>query len=199
MVGALSKAAEVVISAVALALTKSEPVQLDITELAVEIIGRDKSGAPDLRKSFEVQTVVLVRAKDGIARDVDPLTYFKGRKIGVTHGAAYLALLHGAGILVDDGASDMERNIGKLLRGRIDGYGTTLVNPTDIDALIAARHGTSIVRLEKPLRVSRTWFVASKAFYASHTEQVEAMWNWTAVNARLQFGELVKSYENAKP
>jgi hypothetical protein len=157
----------------------------------------DPSGNPDKAKALQLVTVVYVRARDKIAKDVNPATYFKGRKLGIMHGAPYAETLRKAGIDVDDGAQEAFRNLEKLARGRVDGFAGAMVSPNDLDAFIEKRFGKEIVRLDIPLRTAHLWLAFSKEYYASNRTQVDAMWNWYGSNGQRRLQDILKTY-NAK-
>lgn len=174
------------------------PLNATPTDSAIAAMPLDPAGKPDPRRSFEATTYVFVRASDNIAADVDTAAYFKGRRLGMVQGIAYAAQLRAEGYLIDSGASDLERNIDKLLLGRVDGYAATVTTPTDLDEVLRVRYGSQVRRLDRPIRSSRTYLAASKPYYAAHAARVEAMWQWIAVHGRQQLTALVREYEHEK-
>jgi ABC-type amino acid transport substrate-binding protein len=165
--------------------------QSDLANAALPV---DKQGLLDTRRSIEAYTMVMVRSADALAPDIDTAEYFKGRRLGMSHGISYVAALRASGILVDDGAINMERNINKLLLGRVDGYAMTMTSPTDFDAELRIRYHDKLMRLNRPIRVSNTWLAVSKAYYERYPERVDTMWEWIGVNARTHMREALKRY-----
>ncbi|HEY0063844.1 MAG TPA: hypothetical protein VGC21_17130 [Telluria sp.] len=98
------------------------------------------------------------------------------------------------GILVDDGAHDGARNLEKLARARIDGYAATMVAPNKMDASVAAKFGTQLMRLKTPLRVHHFWLAFSKTYYAGNQEAVDTMWIWMGAHADQRFNWHVDQY-----
>jgi hypothetical protein len=172
------------------------PLEMRADNPAGVVFPMDKNNRIDQDRSFRNLIAVFVNARDkgGPAADIDPSHHFQGRLIGTTHGAAYADQLRQAGIKVDDGAADIAANVEKLKLHRIDGFAVTLIEPNDMDAIIAARYGGEIVRLEKPLSTTRIWLASNRAYYEGHRDQVEAMWTWLGTNGRTRFNELVKKY-----
>ena len=152
------------------------------------------NGARDPDKAVAAVTIVLVRAADRIAAGTDPGRYFIGRKLGVSHGAAYAIALRAAGLTIDDGATNLERNLEKLRLGRIDGVTVTVTATDEFDGYLRTHIGSDIARLDKPLRVAHTWLAFSKAYYEANGPQVEAMWAWIKANGRSEFREIIKKY-----
>ncbi|MES2297961.1 MAG: transporter substrate-binding domain-containing protein [Pseudomonadota bacterium] len=157
-----------------------------------------KNGKLDADSGLPLVSVVFVRSSDAIARDVDTMRHLQGRTIGINHGAMYAEGLRQAGVRVDDGASDVARNIEKLRRGRIDGYAVTLVSAQDMDGFIAAHFAGELTRLEKPLQSSHVWLAVNKAYYARNREQVDAIWAWVARNGRTRFAQLLDIYSHGQ-
>jgi hypothetical protein len=155
----------------------------------------DKQGALDRERSLKMYTMVFVRADDKFARDGDPMRVLAGKKLATNFGAPYAAPLRQAGFDVDDGALNMGRNFDKLLRHRVDAVVISLTAPSDLDALILADHGTSIVRLEKPIRQANIWIATSRQFYTANRDTAESIWNWLGANGRSRFTQLMKKYE----
>ncbi len=157
----------------------------------------DRHGNPDPERALRTYIVVFVRAADKLARDTDPGRLLVDKKVGINHGSTLGPLLRQAGIIVDDGATEMARNLDKLQRKRVDAFVVSAANMDDMDATVAARFGGTIVRLDKPLRVSSVWLATSKSFYQANPAQVEAMWAWIGANAARRFAEILKKYEQA--
>ncbi len=155
----------------------------------------DKLGALDRERSLKMYTMVFVRADDKLARDGDPMRVLAGKKLGTNFGAPYAAPLRQAGFEVDDGALNMGRNFDKLLRHRIDAVVISLTAPTDLDAVVMADHGSSIVRLEKPIRQANIWIATSRQFYTNNRETTESIWAWLGANGRNRFTQILKKYE----
>ncbi len=154
----------------------------------------DKNGKLERANSVQVVTVVFVRADDAQAAALDTAQFFQHHLMGTIHGAPYVPALRAAGIRVDDGAIDAARNIEKLRLKRIDGFAVALSAPDDMDAFVAARFGSAIVRLPKPLRSANVWLAANPAYYRAHREQVDAMWRWLGSQGSSRFGGLIKKY-----
>lgn len=171
------------------------PLNATPSDVQIAAMPLDADGGPDPRRSIEATTYVFVRSKDRIPAGVDTAAYFKGRRIGIIHGIAYAGQLRADGYLVDAGATDLDRNIDKLLLGRIDGYAATLTGPTDLDEVLRLRYGGQVQRLERPIRHSRTYLAASRQYYAAHTARVEAMWQWVGVHGRRHLTTLIREYE----
>lgn len=154
----------------------------------------DKQGQPDRDKALQLVTIVFVRMADKIPKQSDPMAYLKTHRLGVVHGAPYGDALRKAGIEVDDGALDANRNFDKLLRGRIDAFAVSLTSAQDMDAYIEKEFGKGITRLDTPVRATYIWFAVNKTYYANNREYVDAMWKWFAANGRRRFAELLRSY-----
>lgn len=154
----------------------------------------DRAGRLDRSRSMRMHTVLFVRARDGLARDTDTARLLVGRRIGVMHGASITQRMRDAGARVDDGAADAGRNLEKLRLGRIDAFAVPLVSPGDMDALVAARYGNEIVRLDRPAQTHHIYLVFNKHYYARHREQVETMWDWIGTNGNTRFVTLVRKY-----
>ncbi|MES2127845.1 MAG: hypothetical protein V4463_11290 [Pseudomonadota bacterium] len=152
------------------------------------------NGVRDTEKAIAATTIVLVRASDKLAIDTDPARYFLSHKLGVSHGASYVIPLRAAGLTIDDGATNLERNLEKLRLGRIDGCTLTVTELEEFDTHLRARIGSDIVRLDKPLRVAHTWLAFSRAYYDANGPQVETMWSWLKANRRSEFREIFKKY-----
>lgn len=157
------------------------------------VVPRDRSGALDRARAVRTRIIVLVRAADQLPADTPTPQYFRERVIGVPFGAPYTGLLRDAGIRVDDGALDLERNIAKLKLKRIDGVALSVSHSNDMDRIIAERHGDEIVRLRMPLFSSNIWLATNAAYYAAHKEQVEAVWTWMAAHQN-ELGGIMAKY-----
>jgi hypothetical protein len=162
----------------------------DMSKLAVPL---DKNGQIDIARSLQQFIVVFVRK--GTAIDIDPAQYLKGRIVGITHGAPYGKTIGAAGYVIDDGAMDPKSSFEKLLLHRIDGYATALVNPSDMDEVVASHYGGALVRLNQPLVETRIWLAFNKTYYENNRAQVEEMWDWAGKNANRRFAELLQKYE----
>jgi len=165
---------------------------------AVYALPLTRAGLLDRDKALRFNTVVFVRASDGLPRDTDPVTYFKSHALGANHGAAAAVQLRALGYQVDDGALETPRNLEKLLRRRIDGYVASLVSAGDMDRVVAASFGDQVVRIEKPLHTNNIWFAFSRSYYASNPKAVDAMWSWVGAQGHARFAEMVKRYENER-
>lgn len=165
------------------------------TDTRIAAIPLDSEGKADMQRSIEALTYVFVRSSDGVPRDIDTVSYFKGKRLGMIQGIAYATQLRSEGYIVDAGAIDLERNIDKLLLGRVDAYAATVTTPTDLDEVLRLRWGGKVQRLDRPIRSSRTFLAASKQYYAAHHARVDAMWQWIAANGRSQLTALIKEYE----
>jgi hypothetical protein len=156
---------------------------------------QDKHGALDRERSLKMYTMVFVRAEDKLARDGDPLKLLAGKKLATNFGAPYAAPLRQQGFEVDDGALNMERNFDKLMRHRVDAVIISMTAPNDMDAVVLADHGSSIVRLEKPIRQAHIWIATSRQFYNKNRETAESIWTWLGANGRNRFAQLLKKYD----
>jgi hypothetical protein len=171
------------------------PIDASAADLANFAYPLDKQGNVNKDKAFQLVTVVFVRAGDKVPKGINPFVHFKDKRLGAVHGAPYADLLRKAGIEVDDGALDANRNLEKLLRGRIDGFAVALASAQDMDSYIEEHFGKQITRLEVPLRTTHVWLAFNKAYYANNREQVEAMWTWFEKNGRKRFNEFLKNYD----
>jgi hypothetical protein len=163
------------------------------TELPPDIVlPRERSGAPDRSRAVHTSIIVLVRSADALPADTVTPRYFQDRVLGVTLGAPYADALREAGIRVDDGARDVDRNIAKLKLGRIDGVALSVGAPADMDPVIAERYGKEVARLRMPLFSSNIWLATNPAYYAAHRDQVEAVWTWMATHQHELAGMLAK-------
>ena len=174
--------------------------QIDIAQIDPDAQDMDQFAFPmkgdqlDRERALGQFVVVFVRAKDHLAAATEPLRYFKGRTLGVSHGASYTAQLRAAGIRVDDGALDAPGNLEKVLLGRIDGFAVTLSAAASMDDYMAQHYGRALVRLPRPLRSTHAWFGVNKAFYGAHRAQIDAMWDWLGTNGRTRYAALQKRY-----
>jgi hypothetical protein len=158
----------------------------------------DKTGKPDTSKAMRMHTFLFMRASDKVAVDADPQQLLSGKRIGVVHGAAITKPLRDLGYQVDDGAANANRNVEKLMLGRIDVFAISLVTPTDVDSLVTARFGKEIVRIDKPAQTMHMWLAFSKPYYVQNRERVEAMWRWVGSNGNARFGELLRKYDKVQ-
>lgn len=155
----------------------------------------DAGGGLDSSKAIKTHTIVFVRAADATQRQLKPARDFGQRWLGANYAAPAAASLRQLGFRVDDGALDAERNLEKLLRNRIDAYAISVAAPSDMDAWVAARFGSAIVRLEQPIQTNNVWLAVSKDYQARHPAQVAAMWNWVGEHGRSRFARIVRKYE----
>jgi polar amino acid transport system substrate-binding protein len=156
-----------------------------------------KNGKLDKERAVRMYTVVFVRAEDNLPATTDPRSYFMSHRLGLNNGASLAAQLRKSGYTIDDGAQDSARNLEKLVRGRIDGYGATMVSPTSFDATLNTKFGQKVVRLETPLRTNSFWLAFTKPYYEHNRGEVDSMWNWMGAHGNEQFAERVKQYEKA--
>ena len=153
---------------------------------------RDKAGNIDLDRAMHNALIVLVRAGDKLPASTQPMQYFKGKLLGVAQGQSYAARLRDAGLTIDDGARDLERNLEKLRLGRIDGVVVAAVSPEHLKATLA-RYKGAVVQLPQPLINTRVWLAFNDHFYRAHPAQVEALWTWLDVN-RHRLGYVMQKY-----
>jgi hypothetical protein len=151
-------------------------------------------GKPDRKRALRTMGVVYVRKADVAAAGANPRAYFKQHRLAALQGAALAAQLRAEGMNLDDGASDTMSNFEKVMLKRADGVAITVVNEKVTDGVIAGRYGGAMVRIETPIKTSYTWFATNKAFYESHRQQVESIWNWSGTQAPAQHDELLKKY-----
>lgn len=184
----------------ALASGAIDAMPMDATEEDAQLFAlpKDKAGRLDRSKALGYNTVVFVRAADNIPADTDPAVYFKTHSLGINHGASMVPQLQAQGYRIDEGALDTPRNLEKLLRKRIDGYGVSLVAVGDMDGVVAARYGTKVARLQKPLRTTNIWLGFSKAYYAENANATDSMWNWIGKHSAVRFRKLIKKYEDER-
>jgi polar amino acid transport system substrate-binding protein len=181
-----------------LGLTDAAPIDAVGNDTSKYVFPLDKQGNVSKEKAFQLVTIVFVRAKDNIPKGTQPQAYFKNKRLGSVHGAAYADQLRKMGIEVDDGALDANRNLDKLLRGRIDGFAVALTSAQDMDSYVEQRYGKDIVRLDVPLRTTHVWLAFNKTYYANNREHVELMWSWFEKNGRRRFNELLKIYDKER-
>jgi|GEM_PF-568702 len=153
---------------------------------------RDKKGNIDLDRAMHNTLVVLVRARDKLPATTDPMQYFQGKVLGVALGQSYTARLREAGLNIDDGGRDLERNIEKLRLGRVDGVVAAAVVPKHLK-LMLDRYKGAIVQLQQPLISTRVWLAFNESYYRAHRPQVEALWTWLDVN-RSRLGYTLEKY-----
>lgn len=156
---------------------------------------RDKAGKIDLNRAMHNTLVVLVRAQDKLPANTAPMAYFKGKVLGASQGLSYTPRLREAGLTIDDGGRDLERNIEKLRLGRVDGVVVSAVTPAHLKATLA-RYKGDVVQLPQPLVNTRVWLAFNEGFYRAHRAQVEALWTWLDVN-RSRFGYVLEKYRKA--
>ncbi len=171
------------------------PLSIANAEMSGIVYPTEKNGAIDRERSLKMYTVVFVRASDKFARDGDPMKLMVGKKLATNFGAPYAASLRQQGFEVDDGALNITRNFDKLLRNRVDAVIVSLTGVADMDAMVQAEHGASIVRIDKPIRQANIWLATSKSFYAGNREMSESIWSWLGTNGRSRFSQLLKKYE----
>ncbi|GAB2842026.1 hypothetical protein GCM10027277_06380 [Pseudoduganella ginsengisoli] len=171
------------------------PLNATPADTGISAMPLDQNGKLDARRSIEAMTYVFVRGNDQVPANADTVEYFKGRRLGIIQGIAYAAQLRAEGYIVDAGATDLDRNIEKLLMGRVDAYVATVTAPADLDEVLRVRYGNKVRRLERPIRNSRTYLAASKQYYAAHPARVDAMWQWIAAHGRTQLTALIHEYE----
>ena len=153
---------------------------------------RDKAGNIDLDRAMHNALIVLVRAGDKLPAGTQPMQHFKGKLLGVAQGQSYTARLRDAGLTIDDGARDLERNLEKLRLGRIDGVVVAAVSPEHLKAMLS-RYKGAVVQLPQPLINTRVWLAFNDTFYRAHPAQVEALWTWLDVN-RHRLGYVMQKY-----
>jgi hypothetical protein len=153
---------------------------------------RDKAGNIDLNRALHNTLVVLVRAQDKLPANTNPMQYFKGKVLGVPQGNSYVARLREAGLTIDEGGRDLDRNIEKLKLGRIDGVVVAAVTPAHLKASLAKYQGT-VVQLPQPMVQTRLWLAFNDTFYRAHRQQVEALWTWLDTN-RGRLGYVMQKY-----
>jgi len=153
---------------------------------------RDKAGNIDLDRAMHNALIVLVRASDKLPAATVPMQYFKGKLLGVAQGQSYAPRLRDAGLTIDDGGRDLDRNLEKLRLGRVDGVVVAAVSPEHLKATLA-RYKGAFVQLPQPLVNTRVWLAFNDTFYRAHPVQVEALWTWLDVN-RHRLGYVMQKY-----
>jgi hypothetical protein len=153
---------------------------------------RDKAGNIDLNRALHNTLVVLVRAKDKLPANTNPMQYFQGKVLGVPQGNSYVTRLREAGLTIDEGGRDLDRNIEKLKLGRIDGVVVASVVPAHIKATLDKYKG-EVVQLPQPMINTRLWLAFNETYYRAHREQVEALWTWLDHN-RGRLGYVMQKY-----
>lgn len=157
---------------------------------------RDKAGNIDLNRSLHNTLLVLVRAKDKLPAGTNPMQYFKGKVLGAPQGNSFVGRLRDAGLTIDDGGRDLDRNIEKLKLGRVDGVVVAAVTSAHLKASLAKYQGT-VVQLPQPLVQTRLWLAFNDTFYRAHREQVEALWTWLD-NNRGRLGYVMQKYRKTE-
>lgn len=155
-------------------------------------IPRDKAGNIDLNRALHNQVLVLVRARDKLPANINPMQYFKGKTLGIPMGNSYLPRLREAGLTLDDGARDLDRNIEKLRLGRIDGVVVAAVAPAHLKQTLDKYKG-EIIQLPQPLLNTRLWLAFNDSFYHAHPLQAETLWTWLDTN-RGRLGYVMQRY-----
>lgn len=155
----------------------------------------DPAGIPDRSLGMPLLSVVYVRSSEQLPSDTDPAGFLKGRRLGILAGTPYRDDYRAMGIVVDDGALDAERNLEKLVRKRIDGFSVVVATPTDLDGFVAAKYGTQLVRLDRPIREASMWMTFNRNYFAANRPQAEAIWSWFGSKARKRLPVLLKKYE----
>jgi ABC-type amino acid transport substrate-binding protein len=155
-------------------------------------VPRDKNGNVDNERAMHNTLIVLVRARDKLPPGIQPMEYFKGKVLGVSQGLASTARLREAGLTIDDGGRDLDRNIEKLRLGRVDGVVASAVLPAHLK-LTLERYKGAIVQLPQPLLSTRVWLAFNDTYYRAHRPQVEALWTWLDVN-RNRLGYTLEKY-----
>ncbi|MQA41548.1 ABC transporter substrate-binding protein [Rugamonas aquatica] len=176
-----------------------EAGDIDMTPLAEQpsyaaeiALPRDKDGHVDRNRALHNTVVVLVRVKDKIPSSANPNDYFRGKVLGSPQGNSYNARLREAGLTIDDGARDLERNIEKLKLGRVDGVVVNLVKPEHLALTLKRYHG-AVVQLPQPLINTRLWLAFNAGYYRAHHDQVEALWSWLDAH-RGRLGDVMQKY-----
>lgn len=158
------------------------------------LIPRNAAGKPDTKRAATLAVVTFVRAKDGHARNADPLPQLRGQRVGVMYGSSYTNTLQQAGALLDQGAPTVPSNFEKLHLGRIDAFAVAVVSESDLDNFVATRYKGDIVRLEKPILKSFIWLATNQRYYNAHRAEVEAMWNWLGADGNKRYNALLRKY-----
>jgi hypothetical protein len=155
-------------------------------------VPRDKNGNVDNERAMHNTLIVLVRARDKLPASTQPMEYFKGKVLGVSQGLTSTARLREAGLTIDDGGRDLDRNIEKLRLGRVAGVVVSTVLPAHLK-LTLDRYKGAIVQLPQPLINTRVWLAFNDTYYRAHRPQVEALWTWLDVN-RNRLGYTLEKY-----
>ena len=153
---------------------------------------RDKAGNIDMQRALHNQVWVLVRARDKLPLSTNPMQYFKGKTLGIAQGNSYVTRLREAGLTLDEGGRDLERNIEKLKLGRVDGVVVAAVAPAHLKQVLDKYKG-EIVQLPQPLLNISLWLAFNDNFYRAHTQQSEALWTWLDKN-RGRLGYVMQRY-----
>lgn len=181
---------------VALASGAVDFVPVDITADGQPgvVIPRDAQGKPDTRRAISLVVVAFVRAKDGYARDVDPMDMVRGKRVGIMYGSSYGARLEKAGATLDQGAPTVPTNFDKLQLGRIDAFVVPMIAASDMDKYVAERYKGQLVRLDKPVLKSFNWIATNPAYYETHRRDVDTLWNWLGTDGNKRFNLLLRKY-----
>ncbi|MYM26803.1 hypothetical protein GTP58_00530 [Duganella sp. CY15W] len=153
---------------------------------------RDKAGNIDLERALHNKVLVLVRTRDKLPASTNPMQYFRGKMLGIPQGNSYVARLREAGLTLDDGGRDLDRNIEKLKLGRVDGVVVAAVAPAHLKETLA-RYKGEIEQLPQPLLNVRVWLAFNDNFYRAHPKQSEALWTWLDKN-RGRLGYVMQRY-----
>ncbi|NVM75541.1 hypothetical protein FHW83_001321 [Duganella sp. SG902] len=153
---------------------------------------RDKHGNIDLERALHNKVLVLVRASDKLPANTDPMQYFKDKTLGISQGNSYAARLREAGLTLDEGGRDLERNIEKLKLGRVAGVVVAAVTPAHLKQTLEKYKGT-VVQLPQPLLNIRLWLAFNDNFYRAHPRESEALWTWLDKN-RGRLGYVMQRY-----
>ncbi|WP_229258507.1 hypothetical protein [Duganella rivi] len=153
---------------------------------------KDKVGNIDLERALHNKVLVLVRAKDKLPASTNPMQFFKGKMLGIPQGNGYAARLREAGLTLDEGGRDLDRNIEKLKLGRVEGVVVAAVAPAHLKETLDKYKG-EVVQLPQPLLNIRVWLAFNDNFYRAHTPQSEALWTWLDKN-RSRLGYVMQKY-----
>jgi hypothetical protein len=153
---------------------------------------KDKAGNIDLERALHNKVLVLVRARDKLPPNTNPMQYFKGKTLGIPQGNGYAARLREAGLTLDEGGRDLDRNIEKLRLGRVEGVVVAAVAPAHLQQTLDKYKG-EVVQLPQPLLNIRVWLAFNDNFYRAHTPQSEALWTWLDKN-RSRLGYVMQRY-----
>lgn len=152
----------------------------------------DKAGNIDLERALHNQVLVLVRTGDKLPRNTNPMQYFQGKTLGIPMGNSYTPRLREAGLTLDEGARDLDRNIEKLKLGRVDGVVVAAVAPAHLQQALDKYQG-EIEQLPQPLLNIRLWLAFNDNYYRAHPKQCEALWTWLDKN-RSRLGYVMQKY-----